>query len=357
MNAELEKRLFKLLRKHPKDIGLCIDQLLTDPNVVNLEENRASLLRFIWNAGHQKSAMDMLIDLLNSKRLLPWSVLGQVLQLTGVDLGPEEQDAVWRGVAEQNGGHEILNVAGLEKKIEGFSDRRTQMLSQRLTQLAERKAQLRQNLDFLRTNRMYEQEAKVLDEIQLLFPNEPEFASERAELEVRLAKDILQSSNVRDQDAVQEMARRVESLTPDEIKVRTEICVEALKFAQQLFYQKPHVIADLALLLHFMDFHLEATELLKKFDEKRAHSWLLLELLLQARQFATALDECGRIESEYAANPETMFAVTYARARALWGLSRKTEAVDLMTSLVRIRPKYKSAQSLLMEWTGGEAEE
>ena len=67
------------------------------------------------------------------------------------------------------------------------------------------------------------------------------------------------------------------------------------------------------------------------------------------RRFA---DEWGR---RYDAHPkDKVVAITYARARALKGLGQDDLATDLLRSLVRVRPSYKSAQSLLMDWSGGD---
>jgi len=82
--------------------------------------------------------------------------------------------------------------------------------------------------------------------------------------------------------------------------------------------------------------------------------WLRIELMILARKYVDALNEAATLEARYASDPEAAFAITYARARALKGLGQDELATDLLRSLVRVRPSYKSAQSLLMDWSGGD---
>ena len=111
---------------------------------------------------------------------------------------------------------------------------------------------------------------------------------------------------------------------------------------------------DLAMNLHFMDFNLEALEILRVAPPSPAVDWLTLELMIQSRRFVDALSQAAHLEAAYAEDPDAAFAVTYARARALKGLGQVELAIDLLRSLIRVRPAYKSAQSLLMDWSGGD---
>ena len=49
------------------------------------------------------------------------------------------------------------------------------------------------------------------------------------------------------------------------------------------------------------------------------------------------------------ANAEDSFALTYIKAKAYNCQNQKPQAVDLLKSIIRIRPHYRSAQSLLTE--------
>jgi tetratricopeptide (TPR) repeat protein len=118
---------------------------------------------------------------------------------------------------------------------------------------------------------------------------------------------------------------------------------------------KPDLAYDLAMGLQMMDFHSEALQILALASPSPAVDWLRLELEVRARRFVTALEEAHRLETLYASDPDAAFAATYARARALYGLGEKQTAIDLLRGLVKIRPHYRSAHSLLLDWAGGEA--
>jgi hypothetical protein len=59
------------------------------------------------------------------------------------------------------------------------------------------------------------------------------------------------------------------------------------------------------------------------------------------------------MEIKYISDPETTFAVSYLRAQALQGLGQHGSALEIMQSIVRVRPNYRSAHSLILEWTEG----
>lgn len=103
-----------------------------------------------------------------------------------------------------------------------------------------------------------------------------------------------------------------------------------------------------------MDFHSEALTILEKAPPSPTVDWQRLDFMLAARLFVDALEESQRLEAAYADDPEAIFAAAYARARALKGLGQTELAIDVMRALVRARPGYKSAQSFLLDWSGGD---
>jgi thioredoxin-like negative regulator of GroEL len=101
-----------------------------------------------------------------------------------------------------------------------------------------------------------------------------------------------------------------------------------------------------------MELFEQARKLLEMAPSTLAVDWLYLDVLLKCRRYAEGLDALLTLERRYANDPETTFAATYARAQALAGLGQVGAAAALLKSLVSIRPGYRSAHSLLLQWGG-----
>ena len=115
-----------------------------------------------------------------------------------------------------------------------------------------------------------------------------------------------------------------------------------------------HIAAyNLAIGLYFIELYHEALQVIRRAPESSAKDWFYLELLLRCGRYLECLDEVNQIELKYSADPESTFAATYIRAQALWGLGQTGSAIELLRSIVDIRPSYRSAHSLLNEWAGG----
>ena len=280
----------------------------------------------------------------------PWAQFAEALGRGGVRPGQAEIEAILKGAETQNAVHDLLKSFQLDVYDRTFGERRGLLRGDQAKQLTERKQALKEKLMFMRANRLFEEEAKVLEEFQALFPDEQELAGEREAFQIRWAREVVANS-ASVTDLTSDLQWKVDALSEDQLTVKSVIVQRAIELATE----KPRLAHDLAVSLHMMDFNAEALQVLERGAPTHANDWLRLELMIQARQFVNALEESSRLEVKYASEPEAAFAVVYARARALKGLGQNAQAVDLLRSLVRIRPHYKSAHSLLLDWTGGEA--
>ena len=308
---------------------------------------------FCLRAGLVSDSLEWLESLLAQGMTIPWSALAEALWAGSSLPDPREASALWIGCEAQNSTEELLDSVRALAWGESFVVKRAELSSRRALELEERRAQLWDMVRFMRANRLFEQEANALAELRALFPEDPEFALQNQSLQERWAREIIAQGRGARRDSEWEALSADSALSADETAVRETIAEQALARAAE----NPSRGVDFCLLLHFMEFRPEAIKALGETRSARpdpSRDWLRLELLLLARQFVTAIDEAGRLELVYAAFPDASFAVAYARARALWGLGEKQMAIDLARAIVRVRPTYRSAQSLLLEWSGGD---
>lgn len=282
---------------------------------------------------------------------IPWAQFADAVGLSRVKPSQAELDAIFEGAKEQSGLSDLVLSHQLDIWSRKFPETRAQIERLRAEELEAKRQKLKEELEFMRANRLVEEEQRVLQEAEALFPSDEQVKEERESFEMRWAREVLAKANLEfetpDQD---DLARRADRLTPDQEAIKQLIVAKALQTAGE----RPHLAYEIALALHFMDFHTDAIEVLAKAPQAPSVDWLRLDLLLSARLFVDALTEADELEQRYANDPEATFAATYARARAMKGLGQTNMAVDLMRGIVRTRPAYKSAQSFLMDWSGGD---
>lgn len=356
MPTPFEIEINSLLREMG-DVRSVVDELLRRWNLNLLSESEQETSAFfMMTAGFYPSLFEQAATLCSKGRTLPWTPLIESLGRAGISVNDDEMQALIEGASEQNALSDFLRSHAFDSSHAVLSSLRHQQASRKAVELVARKQALKEKLEFMRNNRLFEQEAKILDEIRYTFPNDPEFKREQNAFDVRWAREVI-SNSTSVTDPTSDLIYKTERLSPEQLNAKTLIVARAKELAQS----HPEAAYDLAIQMHFMEFNVEALEILELIEgvqismqHSYASDWLRLELKLHARHYVSALEEASRLEMEYASNPEASFALVYARARALWGLGQSSMAIDLLRGLVKIRPHYKSAHSLLMDWTGGE---
>jgi len=314
------------------------------------EQEQLDCAQFLLAAGLYRHLFTEIHRLIIETEKLPWAQLAEALGRIGYKPDDYEVNALFEAAESQSAVPELLRSRQLDLFSRTFAEKRAELHDAIKRSIFERKQALKDQIQFMRAQRLYEQELKLIEELEALFPSEADIREEKDELRLRWAREVVANARATTDPAI-ELERKLEYLTPEEESVKA-ILVER---AHEIAKEKPELAYDLAIGLNAMGFAREALEVLEHAKPSYAADWLKLELMIRARQFVSALEEATRLETEYANDPETFFAATYARARALHGLGEAASAIDLLRGLVRVRPNYKSAQSLLLDWSGGDA--
>ncbi len=319
-------------------------------NVLSSDEQK-DCAQFFNAVGLYPVFFQQVLQLTSDQAQIPWAQFADAVGLSRIKPSEREIDAIFDGAKSQNALSELVLSHQLDIWSRKFGDVRSQIVKVREDELEARKVKLKDELEFMRANRLVEQEDKLLKEAEALFPSDKDVLEDRDAFQIRWARDVIAKANFNlEAPEADDLARRTERLTPEQSSAKSLIVTRALEVAAE----HPALAYDLSLSLHFMDFHSEALSVLEKAPGSSAVDWLRLDLLIAARLFVDALSEAEKLEVLYSADPEATFAATYARARSLKGLGQDALAIDLMRGLVRVRPGYKSAQSFLMEWSGGD---
>ncbi|MCM2281763.1 MAG: hypothetical protein NDI61_07940 [Bdellovibrionaceae bacterium] len=353
MNSNSMEREIRQLLNQSGSADQVADELLGRwaKNLFSADEQR-SVAQFLLNAGLHQRLLGEIHRLLKDRHFLPWAQFAECLMRSRLALNDDDVRAILEGLEEQGAYDDLLACKAADDWSKTIRDKRRTWDAKKALRLAEKKTALTERLQFFRANSMYEEEAATLEQLRALFPDDKAYNNENEDFQLRWARDVIAKHGTFRTDLSEEWAQRARQLTP-EIRSLKDLF---LARCSELAIRYPFATYDLALFLVFMEFYSEALEVLSlaKPHEPRM-DWLRLELLLLARHFVTALEEANRLEVLYAGQPDCTFAVVYARARALWGLGQGHMAIDLMRSLVNVRPQYKSASSLLADWQGGDS--
>jgi tetratricopeptide (TPR) repeat protein len=308
--------------------------------------------QFFLSAGLYGVFFDQIRTICDGADEVPWAQLAEAVGRAKIKPTDKELDAIFEGAKAQNALSDLVRSHQLDLWSRKFSEHRSRIQHLRAKDLEAKKQELKDKLQFMRSNRLVDQEAELLKEAEAMFPSDLEMKSERESFEMRWARDVIARAGLAvESPEPEDLERRAERLTPEQIATR-DLIVER---AKEVAAANANLAYDLALALHFMEFHTDAIEILNHVPESTPSiDWLRLDLMIFARLFVDALSEATRLEELYADDPESAFAATYARAHALKGLGQDEMAVDLLRGLVRVRPGYKSAQSFLMDWSGGD---
>jgi hypothetical protein len=321
-------------------------------------EEQSDCALFLVAAGLYPLLFKHVLNLLNQKILpqLPWTAIAEGFGRAKLKPSEQEIDALIEGAQKQNAEPALLRSYQLDLWSRAFTSRREQLAraenkemhaEQRWEndlQVSALKNRPAQQNPVLKTDHISpkKREHRLRDGDEFHTPSVESFSPE-----IMLAKQVIDKS-FSSQNLTEQLRRKLDRLPEELTSMKDLIVNRSVEMAQN----DPHLAYDLALNLHFMSLDSDAIRVLEFALPSAAVDWLRLELMIQSRQFVSALDIATRMEIDYAADPESAFAVAYNRARALHGLGEIGSAIELIETLVRVRPNYKSAEALLREWLG-----
>lgn len=306
-------------------------------------EDIALILNFLAAAGLKNQILQFYFDRLDSSTLFLWGPLLRILPPQGAFLPLIK--ALYKGLKSKKQLVQLIPARHWDPIISNFESKRLNALKDWDEKRRIRKVKLIEKLDFLRQQRLVEQQQEVIDQLQTFFPDDLEVQQIQKHYRQTWARHIIHRNRRPDQDD------KIDPLPQNQVSLEEEQWIQSLVVTcQEKLNKNPTLSYDLALLFYFLDRPLEALKIMEGQTLTLPMKWLELELLLACRRSVDCLDRVTQIEQLQGGDPETTFAVAYIRARAYYQLGQSDKALSFIRSILRIRPTYRSAESLLMEW-------
>lgn len=211
---------------------------------------------------------------------------------------------------------------------------RTRLLRQREAELQSRKEHLRSKLEFVRSQRLEDQEGPLLEELSSLAPNDPELQKEWHTYRVRWAKKVVNQAAV-------EMEALPQKGDPAPVALRLAVLEE--------LGETPSSRLDLALLLHWVEDPEGVIQILRSHLQRHP---IFLDLLMAARgasgQWLEALEDIRGVEA-LGTFPHGRQLIYY-KALCLHEMGHGMLAIELMEQVVSDDPHYRQGEHLLTLW-------
>lgn len=347
MESINELELRKVLKKKPSAADLLrhlVKQLLSPSK--SWEEKRVLWL-FLYRWGKEGTIIHAMIDALGSKGRIPFDVLIEISSAARARPKQSAIEGLLKGIRKQEATEELLAARGWDKWDKRFNLIRKEILDRKVAETRKDKENMLEKFNFLRAQRLVEQAGRVLRRMLELYPEEKEFKKLKQDFDEQWARDVLSShmasiSNDKLDRTITQMSNEDDEMMACFLNEGQKIALKDKTFA-----------SDFAVGCMFMQDFKRGLDILTLAEENTATEWLRAELLLSARRFVEAMEHLNYLELKYVEDPETAFAVSYLRAQCFKELGQKDAALEILQSIVRVRPNYRSAHALIQEWTEG----
>jgi tetratricopeptide (TPR) repeat protein len=333
LNSELGvEELFKKLVRRISDVSIPW-------------EERRFYWYYLYNSGYLQEVWNLLKDNLEEKNRVPFDLFIEIVSKAKLSPPASVIESLLKGLKKQSALEDILTTFSFDK----WDERLPQLREQLQTQLADKVAKVRSDLmekfEFLQNERMTAQAAEVLAQIRRMYPDDPTIEQIDQNFKQQWARELV--------SARASMPEEIETREPKKVpvsKADAEMLKAFLAETEKLAPTAVTIAYDMAIAGWFFEEYAFAMAALDAATPSEAVDWLRAELLLASRRYVECLDHLIHLETAYSKNPETTFGVSYLRAVTLKKLGQHDQALEILRSIVHIRPQYRSAQSLLTEW-------
>lgn len=345
MSLDIESKIAELLLQNtPAD--QIAERLIAE---VMSQKNAAGWIPpvgyFLLNSGQIKKLFTFSKELLERSEVLPWGALCIALTDLSEEIPSDYIEALREGAKENSRIDDLLfnkQLCRMDSQLQGIKDNKNKSIQLRHQ---ERRQALIDKLSYLKSQRLLKDEALTLEEFKKLFPGDPFIKSYSNEFDKRHAAQIIK--DVAESQKPQKQLKRPIVHSKENIRWARML----LEHIETLVKKRPESAVDFTMFFYFLEFFEEANYILSFAPSAPATDWLSLELKILSRRYVDAIEEARSLEQKYSLDPEATFATTYARALCLWELGQESLAISILQGIIKIRPHFRSAGSLLQQWS------
>lgn len=346
---EIELRIRDILSSPSRlkdKVHSVLEEIKSNPDDSELHK---SALKYLFNSGHYQEVLAVLAEMLDRQVQIPWDILIHTLKASGIPLTHKAVlQSIEKGVSRQNSTAQLWAVTELDEDIPEFKFARQAFQKTLKDQIAEKRSELLDKFEFLRNQRLIPEARQVLRQMKLAYPEDSTIRQLESQFEEERARSVVnERSTSPTTDALPRPARR----SQEESQILNTLLTDILDLVKKAPENKSEAIKDLSLFFLF----LEAPDLSLKILEGQeslnySNQWLMAESQKRSGRFIEALSQATLIQNLNPNDSEITFAVTYFKAEVFGELGHFDKAIQLLESILKIRPNYRSTAYLLEKW-------
>lgn len=353
MSILIELEIQQLLNQHSlhenTDLEQVIGQLLfkfkSEPDLLN-KENITAFANFLLTTEKYQNLILFVLDHIQEENVyIPWPYFLEALGRSKITLETQLIEALQTGIADTQMKSEASRSLELSGQIPLLTEWHEERKYNTQKRYKNNKSQLIAQLLILRTQQLLEEEKKLLQQLQKLYPDDYEVAQQITEQKQRSALDIMKRYSPKRKNEFKD--EKIEDSDPELINTLQNILSSLFEHARQ----DNSMAFEFAVAAYMFEAYDVAFNILNLSPQTPSSIWFRLELLLKCRRFVELLAELTQVEIFFANEPETFFATAYLRAQALWGLGQKHSAIQVLEGLLISQPQYRAAGALLSIWS------
>lgn len=310
-------------------------------------EEKRPYFSYLFLTGRHSTMMSAIRQMLSTKQRIPYDFLIETAGAALIQPKPVVLESLLKGLKKQNALDEVFVAKQWDKWEKRLPALRAELVEKKAQEQKQFKENLVEKFWFLRNQRMTEQAGRVLRRLIELYPEDQELVKLKSDFDEQWARDVLSNHISKLSDEKFERTHTAPS-SADEEMLR-QFLIEG----EKLCMQHRETATELAIAYWFMEDYARGLEVLAWAGPSQATDWLRVEMMVAARHFVEALELLNQLEVKYISDPEATFGVSYLRAQCLRELGQHASALEIMQSIVRVRPNYRSAHALILEWSEG----
>lgn len=329
-----------------QSLGLIADNLLLKSASRKIKyKDLSEISQFFVLSGLHKDLFRQYARRFFEKEHIAWPHFVEILLHHKIEIPPEVTEAIYKGSLKTK----RQDFLALHKKWQSYDIRfqaiREKIWESKLADLEKLRHSLIQKIEFLKNHRLIDEENKAFLKYLEIFPTDERIHRLYSDFKERQARQLITKK-------IEEQKNRETSFTiTDSIDEKEDIYSKFLsEFLIKELKEKPLLAYNFSIMFCFFEEYEQALRILDFYPEKNSVFWLKLELLVFANNYLLVLSECERWEVEQSTSSiDERLAVIYTKAKAYKALKQRAQAVEQFKSILKIRPQYRSAQTLLNE--------
>lgn len=320
-------------------------KLLKQKALVQSHEDFLGICRFMHQAGLHKMLMQTAVERLKTEKAVPWAFVINILDNCNINISKKVKGVFFNGIIEQNQIPYVLTCCNWDQEYPQWVKMKSDEINQINREKNSQFVQLMEDLEFIKSQGFLKKEEEILKKLKKLAPDNPNVNEKWIQFRERWGRHIIQQKK---QTGLKGTPSHISSdvVDPEELKQMESI----VQSVHDLVVKHPDAGYNMALMLFFMGYPKFASQILKDHLHSDAAKWLYADLLLQSKLYLNCLSFLDVMEKEGEHQPETVFALTYIRAKVYYGLGKKKKGKDILTELLKVRPNYRLAHYLLEQW-------